>query len=73
MIKARKAQIEIAIICVQPRDSKIGQVRIGIALRDNYLQNNEGAKILKIVATIHRCKVESWHEAVIAMLALLCW
>jgi hypothetical protein len=62
-------QIEIAIIFVNLRDSTIGQARTGNALSDSHLQNNNAAKILKLIATIHSCEVERWHEAVQSMLA----
>jgi hypothetical protein len=48
---------KIAIICVQHRDGKIGQASTGNAVSHNYLQNKLGAKILKHVAMMHRCKV----------------
>jgi hypothetical protein len=65
VIKARNALTlsqmqtmnEVVIICVQHRDGKIGQESTGNAVSHNYLQNELGAKILKHVAMMHRCKV----------------
>jgi hypothetical protein len=48
---------KVPIICVQHRDSKIGQASTGNAISHNYLQNKIGAKILKHVAMMYRCKV----------------
>jgi hypothetical protein len=48
---------KVVIICVQHRDGKIGQESTGNAVSHNYLQNELGAKILKHVAMMHRCKV----------------